>query len=140
MTVSGSAAILLVDDSDADRQFAIRALRTRDLDGRVATAEDGVIALDLLHGPTAVRPKVVFLDLKMPRLGGIEVLRRLRADGRTRSLPVVALTSSAEERDIAECYRLGVNSYVVKPGDFDEFASTVATLASYWVHLNQVPR
>lgn len=132
--------ILLVEDSDADRQFALRALRMRDLEGRVATAEDGVVALELLHGETALRPKVMFLDLQMPRMGGLEVLRRVRADERTCTLPVVTLTSSAEERDISECYRLGVNSYVVKPGDFDQFAQTVSTLASYWVHLNQVPR
>jgi CheY-like chemotaxis protein len=132
--------ILLVEDSDADRQFALRALRLRDLEARVATAEDGVVALELLHGAAPLRPKVMILDLQLPRLGGMDVLRRVRADARTRTLPVVTLTSSTEERDIAECYRLGVNSYVVKPGDFDQFAQTVSTLASYWVHLNQVPR
>jgi CheY-like chemotaxis protein len=139
MTASG-ADILLVEDSDADRQFMLRALRKRDLGGRVAEAEDGVVALDLLHGEAALRPRVIFLDLKMPRLGGIEVLRRVRADERTRALPVVTLTSSAEERDIAECYRLGVNSYVVKPGEFDRFADTVTAIASYWLQHNVVPR
>jgi CheY-like chemotaxis protein len=140
MTQPGTADLLLVEDSDADRQFAIRALQKRDFHGRVATAEDGVIALELLHGEQRLRPRVVFLDLQMPRMGGLEVLRRLRADERTCTLPVVTLTSSAEERDISECYRLGVNSYVVKPGDFDQFAETVGTLASYWLQLNQVPR
>jgi CheY-like chemotaxis protein len=132
--------ILLVEDSAADREFALRALRKHDLGSRVAIAEDGVIALELLHGSAALRPKVVFLDLKMPRLGGFEVLSRMRSDDRTRDVPVVALSSSAEDRDIAESYRLGANSYVVKPGDFDAFELAVSQLGKYWIHLNRAVR
>jgi two-component system response regulator len=129
--------LLLVEDSAADREFALRALQKHELMPRVAVAEDGVIALDLLHGAEALRPRVVLLDLQMPRLGGIEVLRRLRADERTCLLPVVVLSSSSEERDLSECYQLGVNSYVVKPGDFEGYERTILALAGYWISFNR---
>lgn len=129
--------LLLVEDSAADREFALRALRKHALAPRVAVAEDGVIALELLHGADAIRPKVVFLDLQMPRLGGLEVLRRLRADERTCLLPVVVLSSSSEESDLTTCYQLGANSYVVKPGDFEAYERTILDMAGYWISRNR---
>lgn len=135
--------ILLVDDNPDDRELAMRAFGRHGLAGRVAVAEDGVIALDLLLGDAdGVRrslPKVVLLDLNMPRVDGFEVLRRLRDDSRTRQLPVVVLTSSDEERDIARTYALGVNSYVVKPIDFDQYVQAVSELGFYWTALNRPP-
>jgi two-component system, response regulator len=129
--------ILLVEDSAADREFALRALRKHNPASRVEIAEDGVVALELLHGAAAVRPRVVLLDLQMPRLGGIEMLRQLRADERTCLLPVVVFSSSSEERDLAECYQLGVNSYVVKPGDFEGYERAIIALAQYWTSFNR---
>ena len=132
--------LLLVEDSAADREFALRALRKHEPAARVAVAEDGVVALELLHGPAPLRPKVVLLDLQMPRLGGIELLRQLRADERTCLLPVVIFSSSSEGRDLAECYQLGVNSYVVKPGDFEGYERAIVALAQYWTSFNRTPQ
>ncbi len=101
-------------------------------------ARDGAEALEYLLS-NRPKPKVVFLDLKLPKIDGIEVLRRVRSDERTRSLPVVVLTSSQEERDISECYKLGVNSYVVKPVEFDKFYKAVGDLGTYWLVLNKSP-
>jgi two-component system response regulator len=131
------AELLLVEDSAADREFALRALRKHAAGSRVAVADDGQAALDLLHGPAALQPRVVLLDLQMPRIGGIEVLRRLRADERTCLLPVVVFSSSSEERDRRECYQAGVNSYVVKPGDFEGYERTIVALAQYWISFNR---
>ncbi len=130
--------ILLVEDNPNDAELTQRALRKGELGARLAIARDGAEALDVLFGSGA-RPKVIFLDLKLPKIDGIEVLRRLRADGRTRAIPVVVLTSSQEERDIAECYKLGVNSYVVKPVEFDRFFGAVNDLGKYWLLLNKSP-
>jgi len=132
------ADILLVEDNPNDAELTQRALRKSDPGARLAIARDGAEALEYLLS-TRPKPKVIFLDLKLPKIDGIEVLRRLRADDRTRSVPVVVLTSSQEERDIKECYKLGVNSYVVKPVEFDEFYKAVADLGIYWLVLNKSP-
>ena len=139
--------ILLVEDNPADVELTLRALKKHNLTNHVQVVADGVQALDYLFGSGIYngqnkppRPKVVFLDLKLPKLDGREVLRRMKADARTRMIPVVVLTSSMEENDIAESYKLGVNSYVVKPLDFDKFVEAVSALGLYWVLLNQAPR
>jgi two-component system response regulator len=130
--------ILLVEDNPNDAELTERALRKSELGARLALARDGAEALDYLLGERP-RPRVVFLDLKLPKIDGIEVLRRVRADDRTRSIPVVVLTSSQEERDVSECYHLGVNSYVVKPVEFDKFYQAVSDLGTYWLVLNKSP-
>jgi two-component system response regulator len=139
---------LLVDDNPDDvalmqRVFARAAVLRAD---EIVVARDGVEALDFIFGTgehagrdAAHLPKVVFLDLKMPRVDGLEVLRRLRADDRTRTIPVVVLTSSDEEQDLARSYRLGANSYIRKPEDSTQFAEAVGTLGRYWFRLNRVP-
>src|SRR6266571_5037895 len=130
--------ILLIEDNPNDAELTERALRKSELGARLALARDGAEALEyLLSGRP--RPRVVFLDLKLPKIDGIEVLRRVRADDRTRSIPVVVLTSSQEERDVSECYQLGVNSYVVKPVEFDKFYQAVSDLGTYWLVLNKSP-
>lgn len=130
--------ILLVEDNPNDAELTQRALKKSDVGARLAVARDGAEALEYLLS-NRPKPKVVFLDLKLPKIDGIEVLRRVRSDERTRSLPVVVLTSSQEERDISECYKLGVNSYVVKPVEFDKFYKAVADLGTYWLVLNKLP-
>ena len=130
--------ILLVEDNPNDAELTLRALRKSNIGARLAIAKDGAEALEYLLGERP-KPKVVFLDLKLPKIDGIEVLRRVRADERTRSIPVVVLTSSQEERDITECYKLGVNSYVVKPVEFDKFYKAVGDLGIYWLALNKSP-
>lgn len=139
--------LLLVEDNPYDRELALRALEARGVTTRVWVARDGAEALDFIfgngayaHRRTEARPKVIVLDLKLPKVDGLEVLRRLRADERTRFLPVVVLTSSREERDIQESYRCGVNSYVVKAVDSDELAQSVSDLGVYWLARNTVPR
>ena len=135
--------ILLVEDNPKDEALTLRALQKHNLRGIVAVTRDGVEALDYLlpAGDQAAQPlpQLVLLDLKLPKLDGLEVLRRLRGHERTRRLPVVILTSSAEERDILEGYRLGTNSYVRKPVDFAEFAEAVRYLGLYWLILNTAP-
>ena len=130
--------ILLVEDNPNDAELTQRALKKSDLGARLSIARDGAEALEYLLS-NRPRPKVVFLDLKLPKIDGIEVLRRVRAEERTRSLPIVVLTSSQEERDINECYKLGVNSYVVKPVEFDKFYKAVGDLGMYWLVLNKSP-
>jgi two-component system, response regulator len=138
--------ILLVEDNPNDVELTLRALKKHNLTNKVQVVSDGVQALDFLFGTGAfagqkkpLPPKVVFLDLKLPKVDGREVLRRMKADAKTRIIPVVVLTSSKEEIDIAESYKLGVNSYVVKPLDFDKFVEAVSQLGLYWVLLNQAP-
>ncbi|MCJ7523645.1 MAG: response regulator [Candidatus Aminicenantes bacterium] len=138
--------ILLVEDNPADVELTLRALKKHNLTNKVQVVNDGAQALDYLFGSGAFagrkkpkQPKVIFLDLKLPKVDGREVLKRIKADARTRIIPVVVLTSSQEESDIVESYKLGVNSYVVKPLDFDKFAEAVAELGLYWVLLNQAP-
>ncbi len=137
--------ILLVEDNPSDLQLTLHALERNKLANRIHVVRDGVEALDFLFstGSYAERmprnPRVVLLDLKLPRIDGLEVLRRMKEEPRTRTIPVVVLTSSREERDIIESYQLGVNSYIVKPVDFEQFAESVRQLGLYWALLNQPP-
>jgi two-component system response regulator len=130
--------ILLVEDNPNDAELTQRAFRKNEAGVRLAIVRDGVEALEYLFGGKP-QPKVVLLDLKLPKIDGIEVLRRIRADERTRTIPVVVLTSSQEERDIVECYKLGANSYVVKPVEFERFYRTISDLGAYWLVLNKLP-
>lgn len=140
-----TADILLAEDSDADAELTLRALRKGNLINKVVRVRDGVEALEYVfrEGEFSKRPggnpKLVLLDMKMPRLGGLDVLRRLRSDDRTRFIPVVVLTSSGEDRDIIESYNLGVNSYLVKPVNFSEFTQVVAHVGLYWAVFNRIP-
>jgi CheY-like chemotaxis protein len=135
--------ILLVEDNPNDVELTLHAFDKHKLANAVQVARDGQEALDYLSGIDGnggnQRPNVVLLDLKLPKVDGLEVLRAIRASEQLRTLPVVMLTSSREERDIVESYDLGVNSYLVKPIDFDKFAETVQTLGLYWVLLNEPP-
>lgn len=138
--------VLLVEDNPDDVQLTRRAFRKCHVPLRLEVAEDGVEALDYLHctGPWEGRcpdvdPEVVLLDLKLPRINGLEVLRKIRADPRTKHLPVVVLTSSKEEEDIFQGYDLGANSYIRKPVDFDEFVEAISRLGIYWLQLNEPP-
>ena len=139
--------LLLVEDDPNDVELILRALRKLHLADRVFVVRDGAEALDFLFasGPFSPRhsaavPKVVLLDLKLPKLHGFDVLERLRADPRTCHIPVVALSSSREDSDVQRSYALGVNSYVVKPVEAEKFAETVSQLGLYWALLNQTPR
>jgi len=138
--------ILLVEDNPDDAALALRALRKSQIVNEVIVARDGVEALDYLFGTgsyagreLSVMPVVVLLDLKLPKMDGLDVLRRIRSDDRTRLLPVVILTSSDEQRDLVESYELGANSYVRKPVDFTQFAESVQNLNLYWLLLNRCP-
>ena len=135
--------ILLVEDNPDDVELTRRALRNRNIVNPIRVVEDGAAALDLLIGPGSATlprlPHVVFLDLKLPKISGLEVLERLRADERTRNLPVVVLSSSREEPDVQRAYALGANSYVVKPVQFEAFVDAVAGAGYYWVALNLPP-
>ena len=139
--------ILLVEDNPNDVELTLRALKKHNLTNQVQVVSDGAQALDYLFGNGAFAgenkqpaPKVVFLDLKLPKVDGREVLRRMKAEAKTRIIPVVVLTSSKEESDIVETYKLGVNSYVVKPLDFDKFVEAVAIAGLYWTLVNEAPR
>ena len=139
--------ILLAEDSPTDGEMTLRALRKHNLVNKVHWVKDGAEALEFMFcsGAYAQRdpghaPKLVLLDIKMPKVDGIEVLRRLKDDPSTRTIPVVVMTSSNEERDVMESYRLGVNSYIVKPVEFDSFMETVAKIGMYWVLINRVPQ
>ena len=139
-----SGKILLVEDNPDDVALTMRALKSHNITNDVVVAQDGVQALDLLLGakgspPGGDLPAVVLLDLKLPKLNGLEVLQRIRADERTRFLPVVILTSSDEERDVLEGYSLGANSYVRKPVDFVEFTEAAKQLGLYWLLMNRAP-
>ena len=138
MSEPETVEILLVEDNPNDAELTQRALKKTNLGVGLATARDGAEALEYLFS-NRPKPKVIFLDLKLPKIDGIEVLRRVRADDRLRSVPVVVLTSSQEERDISQCYKLGVNSYIVKPVEFDKFYKAVGDLATYWLVLNKSP-
>ena len=137
-----SGQILLVEDNPDDADLTLRAFRKNNILNDICVARDGVEALDCLLGrgdmpPTSVLPAVVLLDLKLPRIDGLGVLRRIRTDERTRFLPVVVLTSSTDERDIVDAYRLGANWYVRKPVDFGEFLKAMLQLGLYWLVLNE---
>jgi two-component system response regulator len=134
--------ILLVEDNPDDEALTLRAFRKNNIGNRVVVARDGIEALDYLFGTggkTRVTPQVILLDLKLPKIDGLEVLRRLRADQRTQLLPVVVLTSSKHEEDVVSGYRLGCKSYVRKPVNFDEFIEAVRQLGLYWLLLNESP-
>jgi two-component system, response regulator len=137
--------ILLVEDNPNDVALALHAFKKSNLTNRIQVVRDGAEALEYLfrtgqfEGRTKGTPKVVLLDLKLPKVDGLEVLERLRANPATKQLPVVILTSSREERDIVESYNLGVNSYIVKPVDFEQFTEVVRQLGFYWALLNQPP-
>ena len=138
--------ILLVEDNPDDVELTLHAFKKSKLVNRIRVIRDGAEALDYLFGGGEFAgrdvldvPHLVLLDLKLPKVSGIEVLRRIRGDPRTRSIPVVAMTSSREERDIAETYKLGINSYIVKPVDFDQFGKMVEEIGYYWILLNQPP-
>ena len=138
--------ILLVEDNPDDELLAMRALKKNGILSEVVVARDGVEALDYLFGAgehtgrdTNVMPHLILLDLKLPRIDGLEVLRRLRSDGRTRLLPVVILTSSKEQQDMLDSYGLGANSYVRKPVNFEQFVLAVEQLKLYWLSLNEAP-
>jgi two-component system, response regulator len=135
--------ILLVEDSEADGEMTLRALRKNNLSNEVIWVRDGAEALDFIFGRGQFqnrqrKPKLVLLDIKMPKVNGIEVLRQIRQNEVTKLIPVVIMTSSAEDRDIVESYQLGVNSYVVKPVDFGQFMDTVGKLGYYWSLVNRV--
>jgi CheY-like chemotaxis protein len=139
--------ILLVEDNPDDLDMAIRALRKAKLANRIQVARDGVEALEFIFGtgPYAGRkvengPKVILLDLKLPKVDGLEVLRQVKGDPRTKSIPVVVLTSSKEQPDVVTCYQLGVNSYIVKPVNFENFMEAVGELGMYWLLLNHPPK
>ena len=139
-----SKIILLVEDNPDDEALTLRAFKKNNITNEVLVAHDGAEALGYLlgtgsSGHSVINPQVVLLDLKLPKVDGLEVLRRLRADERTRFLPVVILTSSKEDRDVIESYRLGCNSYVRKPVSFDEFLEAARSLGLYWLLLNQSP-
>lgn len=147
MSESSIVEVLLVEDSPQDLELALRAFKKANLTNRIEVARDGVEALEFLfcEGAHAGRriedgPGVVLLDLKLPRIDGMEVLRRIKTDPRTKAIPVVVLTSSNEQKDIVESYNLGVNSYIVKPVSFDRFAAAVEELGLYWLLLNQAPK
>lgn len=137
--------ILLVEDSRPDAEMTLRTLKRRGIANSIEWVRDGVQALDYLYctgayvGRSDGHPKLVLLDLKMPKMDGLQVLERMKADPLTRSIPVVMMTSSREEGDLVASYRLGVNSFVVKPVDFNEFAETVAQVGMYWMIANQAP-
>lgn len=143
---SDEVEILLVEDNPSDLEIALRALKDQNICNKVQVARDGEEALDFIfcRGDHADRniddlPRVILLDLKLPLIDGLEVLRQIRADARTRCVPVVVLTSSTEERDVVESYALGVNSYIAKPVDFDQFSAAMHTIGMYWLLLNRPP-
>ena len=141
-----SKFILLVEDNPDDQKLAVRALSKHKLMNELVVVGDGAEALDFLFGvgkhagrDVGSKPTVILLDLKLPKVDGLEVLRRVRADERTRRLPVVVLTSSKEEQDLVKSYELGANSYICKPVDFEQFLEAARQLGLYWLVLNEVP-
>lgn len=139
--------ILLVEDNETDAELTIRALKKNNLANKLVWAKDGAEALEFIFGTGKYAerdiekglPRLILLDLRMPKVDGLEVLQTIKADERTKKIPVVVLTSSKEDRDIVESYELGVNSYVSKPVEFDEFTEAVSTLGLYWMLLNNPP-
>ena len=143
----GRVDILMVEDNPNDEELTLHELRKYNLTNRIQVVRDGQEALDYIfctgryaNRQIADQPNVILLDIKLPFVDGLEVLRRIKNDERTRTIPVVMLTSSREERDLVESYRLGVNSYIVKPVDFDQFKEAARTLGMYWLLLNRPPK
>lgn len=141
-----SLEILLVEDNPNDVELTLRAFKKHNLTNRIQICRDGAEALDYMFGEGEFAgrnvenaPRVVLLDLKLPKVNGLEVLQRIKADPRTQKVPVVVLTSSKEERDLVDSYRLGVNSYIVKPVNFEQFTEAVQKVGLYWLLLNQSP-
>jgi len=141
-----SVEILLVEDNPSDVELTLRALKKRNLTNKIHVIKDGAEALEYIFGTGAYEgrdmndtPKVILLDLKLPKVDGLEVLRRIKSDQRTKMIPVVVLTSSKEEQDMIESYKLGVNSYIVKPVDFDKFSKAIVELEHYGLLLNEMP-
>lgn len=139
--------ILLVEDNESDAELTIRALRKNNIANKLIHLKNGEEALEYIFGTgkfagrsVAEIPRVILLDLKMPKVGGLEVLRKIKSDERTNMIPVVVLTSSNEDKDIVEGYKLGVNSYIVKPVAFENFAKTISEIGMYWLLTNQPPR
>jgi len=146
MYSSDAVEILLVEDNPSDLEVTLRALKEQNICNKVQVARDGEEALDFVfcQGAYAGRsldelPRVILLDLKLPLIDGLEVLRQIRSDARSRHVPVVVLTSSTEERDVVESYALGVNSYITKPVDFDQFKDAMHVIGMYWLMLNRPP-
>ena len=147
MNLATEIDILLVEDNQSDADLAMRALAKGDFVPRICWVQDGVEALDFVNGTGAFTerdsselPKLVLLDLKMPRLDGFDVLRALKGDERTRPIPVVMLSSSNHRRDVTECYRMGANGYVTEPIDFRKLSATIVQVATYWLQFNQIPK
>jgi two-component system, response regulator len=138
LTSSGPLDILLVEDNKYDEKLTLRALRRHNLANNIQVVRDGAAAIDIIFG-SALSPKVILLDIKLPKIDGLEVLRRIRADPRTARQPVVMLSSSSEKRDVDTAYALGANSYIVKPVDFQGFADAIRDLGLYWLLLNRPP-
>ena len=144
-TVPESISVLLVEDNEDDAELTLRVFRQYHLANHIHVVRDGAEALDCLFGKSAQgykaseQTKLILLDLKLPKVDGLEVLRRCKTDERTKSIPVVMLTSSREEQDVIKSYELGVNSYIVKPVDFHQFVEAVKQLNLYWMILNQRP-
>ncbi len=149
MVSTGAVDILLVEDDPRDVELTLRALRAQDLDGRTVVMNDGAQALAYLSpqggtsprdpGDPIPRPRVILLDLKLPRLNGLEVLRQLKTDPQTRWIPVIVLTSSREERDVTASYELGANGYLVKPAEFEDLLRSIADICQYWLLRNEPP-
>jgi DNA-binding response OmpR family regulator len=139
MAADPTKLILLVEDDPDHELLTIRALKKSSIANEVRVARDGAEAIDLLFGPDAIRPQVILLDLKLPKVDGLTVLQHIRENDSTRMLPVVVLTSSDEERDVVNSYKLGVNSYIRKPVNFNEFAEATRQLGMYWLLLNECP-
>lgn len=135
-----AAEILLVEDNPHDAELAIRALKKNNLANNLVHLEDGQEALDYLFDEGNELPKLILMDVKMPRVDGIEVLRKLKSDEKRRIIPIVMLTSSKEDKDIIDAYNFGVNAYIVKPVDFDQFVKAVTQLGFFWLILNQPPK
>jgi CheY-like chemotaxis protein len=134
-----SQLIVLVEDNPDDEALTLRALKKQKIANDIVVLRDGVEALEYLLSPESPLPSLVLLDLKLPKLDGLQVLKRLRAEPRTQLLPIVVLTSSDEDRDVIDGYRLGANSYIRKPVDFVQFSDAVGQLGLYWLVLNQAP-
>jgi two-component system response regulator len=146
MNTTAEVEILLVVDNPNDAELALRALKKHNLANHVAVVTDGEEALEFVfargkyvHRKVENGPRIILLDLKLPKVDGLEVLRAIKSDPRTKIIPVIVLTSSKEEKDIVESYKLGVNSYILKPVDFDKFVDAVKEIGYYWLLLNQSP-